>query len=176
MILLPKKNFGFLSRRKFEFSEPFGRLVCLSNMKTQNYQNHRRYYIPHHLIFLPLVGGLMTIGGIKSYLDVDNRLVWMLFTLLSFSLLYLGIMIRQHYALGNQNRIIRLEFRLRYLQLTGERSDEVEKKLHFSQIAALRFADDREFIILLSRALHENISANKIKKSINNWQADHMRV
>lgn len=85
-------------------------------------------------------------------------------------------MIRQHYALGLQNRLVRLEFKQRYFELFGQRSDEVESKLGFDQIAALRFAYDDEFKELLYKALHENISGNEIKKSIKNWQADHHRI
>lgn len=146
-------------------------------MKTQNYQNHKRYYLPHHFVFLPMMGTLIAIGIVKaSYADRPHWLEWTLFSILSFSILYLAIMLRQHYALGNQDRIVRLEFRLRYLELLGESSVSVEKKLSFSQIAALRFADDREFIILLSRALNEKLSGDQIKRSIQNWQADYWRL
>ncbi|MEI9806950.1 MAG: DUF6526 family protein [Bacteroidota bacterium] len=67
-------------------------------------------------------------------------------------------MLRQHYALGNQDRIVRLEFRLRYYEVFGKNAGKAEKKLSFSQIAALRFADDDEFTGLLDRALTENLS------------------
>jgi len=60
-------------------------------------------------------------------------------------------MLRQHYALGNQNRIIILEFKQRYFELFGERSDEAAEKLTFDQIAALRFAYDEEFKTLLEQ-------------------------
>ena len=79
-------------------------------------------------------------------------------------------------CVGNQNRIARLEFRLRYFELFGKSSRDAEGKLSFGQIAALRFADDHEFGILLDRALRENISSDEIKKAISNWQADDMRV
>ncbi len=85
-------------------------------------------------------------------------------------------MMRQHYALGNQNRIVRLEFRLRHFELLGKSSIETEKQLSFSQLAALRFADDMEFKLLLDKAIKENLSADDIKRSIRNWQADDMRV
>lgn len=85
-------------------------------------------------------------------------------------------MLRQHYALGNQDRIVRLEFRLRHFELLGHSSAEVEKQLSFSRIAALRFADDSEFKLLLVKAIKENLTADTIKKSIQNWQADNMRV
>ena len=85
-------------------------------------------------------------------------------------------MLRQHYALGNQNRIVRLEFRLRYFELFHKNSLDVEKQLSFGQIAALRFANDDEFKRLLERAVEENLSSKEIKQSIQHWQADNMRV
>jgi hypothetical protein len=118
----------------------------------------------------------MITGIVRSIKDEPHQLEWILFSVLSFCILYLAIMLRQHYVLGNQNRIVRLEFRLRYFEFFDKQSHEIENKLSFSQIAALRFAGDDEFGNLLDRALKENISPNEIKKSIQNWQADHMRV
>lgn len=69
-----------------------------------------------------------------------------------------------------------LEFRQRYFELFGTRSDEVVNNLNFSQIAALRFAYDDEFKILLKKALHEKISGDAIKKQIKNWKPDNARV
>lgn len=114
-------------------------------MKTQNYSNHRKYYPPHHFVLLPLLMILLTFGLVKSFNDAANQLTWILFSIVVFLLLYLAIMLRQHYALGNQNRIIRLEFKQRYFEIFGKRSDEIEEKLNFGQIAALRFAYDDEF-------------------------------
>lgn len=142
----------------------------------QNYANHIRYYPPHHYIFLPMMGLLMATGMTMAYLDRLHRLEWLLFSIVSFCILYLAIMMRQHYALGNQNRIVRLEFRLRYYEAFNENAQKIEEQLSFSQIAALRFAPDNEFGDLLQRALKENLSADQIKKSIQNWHADLMRV
>ena len=85
-------------------------------------------------------------------------------------------MVRQHYAIGLQNRMVRLEFKQRYFELFQLRSDEAESKLTFDQIAALRFAYDDEFKELLYKALHENIKGDEIKKSIKKWRADHHRI
>lgn len=142
----------------------------------QNYQNHKRYYTPHHFIFLPLLGLLISLAIYKSFQDEAHQLEWMLFGTTIFCLLYLTLMLRQHYALGNQNRIVRLEFRLRYFELMGKSSKEVEKQLSFGQIAALRFAPDEEFIPLLEKTLHKKLSADNIKQSIKNWEADSMRL
>ncbi|KQS93037.1 DUF6526 family protein [Chryseobacterium sp. Leaf394] len=145
-------------------------------MKTQNYQNHRKFYAPHHFIYLPLVIFLQDFGVYKIFNDSVNQLMWILFSAVIFLILFLAVMVRQHYALGLQNRIVRLEFKQRYFELFSLRSDKVEEKLNFSQIAALRFAYDDEFKILLEKALKENLSGDEIKKSITNWRADEHRI
>lgn len=145
-------------------------------MSQQNYKNHRRFYAPHHFVFLPLIAFMLVWGSVNAYQNEDKRLEWLLFSLLSFCILYLSIMLRQHYALGNQNRIVRLEFRLRYFELYGVSSSAVEPKLSFGQVAALRFAADSEFKTLLEQALEHNLSGDEIKQRITNWQADNMRV
>lgn len=145
-------------------------------MKTQNYSNHRKFYAPHHFIYLPALLVLEGYGIYKIWNDEDHQLTWILFSTVIFLILYLATMIRQHYALGNQNRIVRLEFRQRYFEIFNKRSDEVCEKLNFSQIAALRFAYDEEFKELLNKALTENISGDEIKKSIKNWRPDNHRI
>ncbi len=145
-------------------------------MKNQNYDNHKKFYPPHHFIYLPLLFVLQVIGIKNVFTDEPNQLIWILFSVVIFLLIYLALMLRQHYALGNQNRIVRLEFKLRYFELFGKRSDEVESKLSFDQIASLRFAYDDEFKLLLDKAIEQKISGDEIKKSITNWKPDHNRV
>ena len=145
-------------------------------MESQNYTNHKRYYAPHHFIYLPLLAVLQILGIWKSFSDEQYALVWQLFSVVIFLLLFLAIMLRQHYALGNQNRIIILEFKQRYFELFGKRSDKVAEKLSFDQIAALRFTYDDEFKILLERTMSENLSGDTIKKSITRWKPDFQRV
>lgn len=154
----------------------FGKVIATwMNMESQNYKNHRKFYPPHHFIYLPLLLILLGIGIYKS-LDDEHDLTWILFSIVIFLILYLAIMVRQHYALGLQNRIVRLEFKQRYFEIFGLRSDETEEKLTFSQIAALRFAYDDEFKILLEKALKENTSGDDIKKSTTRWRADRHRI
>jgi uncharacterized protein DUF6526 len=145
-------------------------------MATQNYSNHKKYYFPHHFIFYPVAGIL---AGLSIYFGIkypERKVEWYMFTAVVILVAWLSFMMRQHYALIPQNRIIRLEMRLRYLQLYGKRFEPLEAKLRFRQIAALRFASDEELPLLLERAIQENLSARSIKKLITDWQADHMRV
>jgi hypothetical protein len=145
-------------------------------MKKQQYKNHKKYYFPHHFIFLPMMAFLTGLGIRNAFHDPLHQLEWLLFGIVSFCIFYLAVMLRQHYALGNQDRIVRLEFRLRYFELFGKRSEQVEEKLSFSQIAALRFAGDHEFAGLLEQALDKNMSADEIKRSIQQWKPDNMRL
>ena len=145
-------------------------------MESQNYKNHVRFYAPHHFVFLPLLIILEGIGIYEIFSDEQNQLSWILFSVIVFLIFYLAIMVRQHYALVLQNRIVRLEFRQRYFEIFGLRSDDVEEKLTFGQIAALRFAYDDEFKIFLEKALKEKIKGDEIKKSITKWRPDHQRV
>lgn len=145
-------------------------------MKKQQYSNHKKYYIPHHFIFLPMMTAFIVTGISKAYSDDNNAIAWLLFSVLSFAILYLAIMLRQHYALGNQDRIVRQEFRLRYFEVFGRSSASAEKQLSFSQVAALRFAGDEEFEDLLQRAMTEKLSGDHIKRAIKNWRADEMRL
>lgn len=145
-------------------------------MKEQNYRNHRKFYAPHHFIYLPLLMVLLGYGIWQSFNESQQQLTWILFSVVIFLLLYLAVMLRQHYALGNQNRILRLEFRQRYFELFGKSADDVLKHLTFGQIAALRFAYDEEFKMLLSRAITEKISDDTIKRSITKWKPDYHRV
>jgi len=145
-------------------------------METQNYKNHRKFYPPHHFIYLPVLILLEILGVYKIFNDQPHQLIWILFSIIIFLLFYLAFMLRQHYALGLQNRLVRLEFKQRYFEIFGERSDKIEEKLKFDQIAALRFTYDDEFKEMLYKAIHENISGDEIKRSIKTWKPDLHRI
>ncbi|HSY60757.1 MAG TPA: DUF6526 family protein [Cytophaga sp.] len=145
-------------------------------MKAQNYSNHTRYYTPHHFVFYPVV---LTCAGVSAWLIFQkegDQLIWFAITGLFLLLATLSFMMRQHYALNNQNRIVRLEVYYRYFASTNKRLDTLAEPLSFGQLAALRFASDEEFVSLTERAIQEGLSAEQIKKSIKNWKADYMRA
>lgn len=145
-------------------------------MKEQNYKNHVRYYYPHHFIFYPVILAGIIFSGLSISRHPETALEWKVIMGIFVLLGWLSFMMRQHYALTNQNRIVRLELRFRYYALTQKRLEQAEQKLSFRQLAALRFASDEELPALVERAVKENLSASDIKKSIKNWLPDHMRV
>ncbi|HET6228397.1 MAG TPA: DUF6526 family protein [Bacteroidia bacterium] len=145
-------------------------------MKNQNYHNHIRWYIPHHFIFYPILSVAILFSAYCSFHYAENRLVWIAITSLFILLGWLSFMLRQHYALGNQNRAVRLELRLRYYMLTHKSFEKIEHHLSFGQIAALRFAPDEELVALITRTIQDNLCPDEIKKSIKNWLPDYMRL
>ena len=145
-------------------------------MARQNYSNHIRFYPPHHFVLLPLAGILTGVSASFIFVYRERWLEWLGLTLAFLLVTSTLFMLRQHYALGNQNRIVRLELRLRYYQLTGQRLEPLEQRLSFGQLAALRFAPDEELPALMDRALQENLAPTEIKKAIKNWLPDEMRL
>lgn len=143
-------------------------------MQEQNYKNHIRFYPPHHFVFYPVIFAL--IGFSLFHYKTEGKFEYVFIAVIFFMIGWLSFMMRQHYALGNQNRIVRLEMRLRYFQLTGKRFDPLEEKLNFGQVAALRFASDEELSELVDKTISNNLSSDEIKKSIKDWQMDAMRV
>lgn len=145
-------------------------------MKKQDYKNHVKYYPPHHFVLLPLLMIAIIISVYNIFHSPFQQVFYIWITVVLVFIFYVAVMLRQHYALDNQNRIVRLEMRLRYFQLTGKRFEPLEQQLSFGQIAALRFASDEELLPLTDRTLKENLSAKQIKQSVTNWQGDYMRV
>ena len=141
--------------------------------QTQNFKNHT--------IFLKGFHGLLSLGilalaggGINYFLkeNADNSYPALLFILISV-LLSIIMWYLRIFPLKAQDRAIRAEENLRHYALTGKL---LPPKLRTSQIVALRFAPDDEFLQLIERALNENLTRKEIKKEIKNWKPDTYRV
>lgn len=145
-------------------------------MKPQNYSNHIRWYAPHHFVFYPVMLASMGFCLNRAWCMESARAIWLAIAFLFACLTWLGYMLRQHYALTLQNRIVLHELRYRYFVLSGSRLEPFEDQLTEGQLFALRFAPDDEFTGLLQRAVTEKLSPDDIKKAIVNWKPDHRRV
>jgi hypothetical protein len=145
-------------------------------MAAQNYKNHIRFYPPHHFVFYPVITALLIAAIRNAIEDVPNQKLWIFISILIFVIGWLAFMLRQHYALVLQNRIIRGELRYRYFVITGTRFEPMEQLLTDSQLFALRFASDEELPLLVQRAVAEKMSGTAIKKAITNWFPDNNRV
>ena len=79
------------------------------------------------------------------------------------------------YIVRLQDRIIRLEMRLRLARLLPHRSADIER-LPVRQLIALRFASDAELPALVDRAVAEKLTPDQIKQAIRDWQPDYQRT
>jgi hypothetical protein len=139
----------------------------------QTYANHGRFDPPFHFFLAPL--GLAAI--IMSIIICVRRqsLRSALWVLLSVGFFVLAGKARG-YALKVQDRVIRLEERLRLAMLLPEALRARIGELTEGQLIGLRFASDAELPGLTERALNENLTKKQIKMSIQNWRADQFRV
>lgn len=147
-------------------------------MSEQNFKNHTRLVPLYHYITSALIVILLTGSGIGLFhacSDCNNHAGLhnaMLFFGISVALLLLWWSCRA-FALKAQDRAIRAEENLRHFIATGKALDS---RLHMSQIIALRFAGDDEFVALAKRAADENLSSKQIKMAVKNWRADNNRA
>ena len=144
-------------------------------MKPQSYKNHIRFYTPHHFVYYPILIAFLTTSIYFSFTKPE-KLVWIFISVVFVFLFCLAFMLRQHYALMLQNRIIRLEIRYNYFTLTGKRFEEIEYQFNDSQLFALRFASDDELVSLVEKSIKEKLSGDEIKKAIKTWKPDNERV
>jgi hypothetical protein len=144
-------------------------------MNTQNYASHSHYVKGFHFVS----GTLLIIGTICSLVNI--YLQWsehydimspVLITLLFICLLMVALYARR-FALKAQDRAIRAEENLRYFILARKALD---KRITMSQVIALRFATDDEFMVLADRAVNETLTADEIKREIKNWRPDNYRA
>ena len=141
----------------------------------QDYKNHRHYVPGFHL----LTGGLIITCIVAAAVYVFHRYQYNGSIYLPILTLSITIVLGQLFwysrlfALRAQDRAIRAEENLRHFVLTGQL---LNKKLRMSQIIALRFADDEEFVSLVKKAADENMASGHIKRAIKSWKADHNRV
>ncbi|MFL9845737.1 DUF6526 family protein [Flavobacterium rhizosphaerae] len=143
----------------------------------QNYKNHIRWYIPHHFVFYPvMLAAIIYCAWQAANATADVKPLWLVAGFGFFSLAWLSFLLRQHYALTLQNRLVLQELRYRYFVLTGKRLEPIEAQLSEGQLFALRFAPDEELAALADRAISEKLTANEIKKAIKNWKGDYHRV
>src|SRR5215471_17043217 len=139
-------------------------------METQTYANHRHQPRLNGLGFLLTwiaivsfairgygIGGHVTMGiGLAAVIGA-------ILTLLVMSRLYITRL---------QDRIIKLEMRLRAAEVLAPTQRTSLGQLSKSQIIALRFASDQELPGLIERAQRENLSGEQIKRAITTWVPD----
>jgi hypothetical protein len=146
--------------------------ILMSEKTPQNLKNHGR--TDWWFMVLGLIVVVNLIVAIVSLVHVRNfHHVWVL--ILSLALIILWLRVRG-YPLKVQDRVIRLEERLRLQALAPPEWRKQIDRLSEDQLVGLRFAGDDEVVALAGQALEENLNRKQIKERIRNWRADSWRV
>jgi hypothetical protein len=142
----------------------------------QTFKNHARFDPLTHFFVFPLLLLNVVVSIyflIHHWAQHPHICAWIV--VMSVALFCLGGIARSS-ALRAQDRIIRLEERLRYRELLPAGELATSQALTTKQIIALRFASDAELPHLVHRALAENMTPKQIKESITVWRPDYERV
>jgi hypothetical protein len=146
----------------------------MTEPNTQTFKNHSRLVPLYHGVAMPI----LLVNLFWTTYRAFTRPSWdtAIAALLGAALCIL-IVFARGFALTVQDRVIRLEMRLRMRELLP--ADLVPRIPEFTvgQLVALRFASDRELPALARRVLDERLQDRKaIKQLIREWQADHLRA
>lgn len=139
----------------------------------QTFANHVKYDPPFHFFLVPVMLINVIVVGYYVFRFPTLGSVWLL--ILSLALLVTVGRMRS-YATQVQDRIIRLEERLRLADVLPEPLQARAGELSDSQLVGLRFASDSELPGLVQRALDEKLDRTAIKKAVTNWRPDYSRV
>ena len=142
--------------------------------KIQTYANHLRWYPLFHFVLVPL----LIINLLSHLVRFFMAPSWALFfwVLLSIVLILMALTSRLM-ALKAQDRLIRLEERLRYREMLSPDLAKRADELTLGQVIALRFASDDELPDLVERTLGGEFARGKeIKLAVRNWRGDYVRV
>ena len=142
--------------------------------ETQNFKNHTRIVPMYHLgVGIPLmVNFIWAVYRLRHGVNGDA----LVSLLVAIALLVMFISVRVQ-ILSVQDRVIRLEMRLRLLRVLPADMREQINALNVRQLVAMRFASDAELPDLTREVLAGKLDTPKaIKMRIQNWQGDFLRA
>ena len=140
----------------------------------QNFSNHTRFVPLFHYVALPILlfNFVLAVAGLFNGITFDASL----HVAVAVALIIVALFARV-FALKAQDRVIRLEMRLRMRELLPEDRQGRINDFTPTQMVSLRFAGDAELPELARKVLDENITkSTSIKKMITDWQGDYFRV
>lgn len=142
--------------------------------RPQSFERHAKMVPGYHYVGSPLLLAVILWFGYRTATDFSvDRLAFM------GVLVYVAIVgaYCRLFALGVQDRVIRLEERLRLERLLPEALRPRIPELTASQLIGLRFASDDEVAALAERVLDGELRERKeIKAAVRSWRADHARI
>jgi hypothetical protein len=141
---------------------------------TQSYATHRRFIPAFHFFVLPvlLINIVVTVVQLVHYPSISAA--WVVVVALALGI---GFAYARFMPLRAQDRMIRLEERMRLERLLPSDLRGRINELTPEQLIALRFAPDDEVADLTRRAFSGDLrNPGEIKRAIRNWRGDYLRV
>jgi hypothetical protein len=145
----------------------------MANPSPQNFSHHTRLDPPFHFFILPVFAISLIAAIVHLVRRPGLHSAWLVVFIVAAIAAIFKIRL---YALKVQDRVIRLEERLRLASLLDPALRPRIPELTESQLIALRFASDAELPALAGRALNEKLAAPEIKKAVQHWRPDYWRV
>lgn len=141
---------------------------------TQSYANHTRWHPLFHFFVLPVMG-INFFWAVMTFVKAPDRNTgWWIVVSLALALLTFYV---RNYSLRVQDRIIRLEEKLRFQQVLPAELSQQTTGLSTGQIIALRFASDDELEGLVRAVMSGKLNKPaEIKQAVKNWRSDTFRV
>jgi len=144
-------------------------------MSDQNLKNHGKYVPSYHFFALPVLG-INFVWSLLRLRSLGFSFAGLFGVFLAAALVVLALQAR-FFALAAQDRLIRLEERLRYERVLPEELRWRAEELTVDQFVSLRFASDDELPALMKKVLDEKVTSRKsIKQMIKSWRPDYLRA
>jgi Family of unknown function (DUF6526) len=145
----------------------------MANASPQSFSHHVRYDPLFHFFVLPVFALTWLFSIVHLVRHPGLHSAWLVVVVIAGLVVLFKVRL---YPLKVQDRVIRLEERLRLVTLLDPSLHPRIAELTESQLVALRFASDAELPALATRALNEKLAASDIKKAIQQWRPDYWRV
>ena len=145
----------------------------MAEASPQNFANHTRYDPFFHFFILPVFSLLLLASIVHLFMRPGLHSAVLVIVALAMAAIIFKLRL---YPIKVQDRVIRLEERLRLATLLDPTLRPRISEFTESQLIALRFASDAELPALAVRALNEKLAATEIKKAIQHWRPDNWRV
>ena len=152
------------------------RLVFMSAPQPQSFRNHARLDPLYHFVSTAALVLNLVLAIIILVEDWHSQQLLSLWIFLLSVTMFLIFFKLRTYPLKVQDRVIRLEERLRMSALLPEPLKHRIPELSEDQLLGLRFASDDELPTLVELTLDKNLNRKQIKERIQSWRPDHWRV
>ena len=145
----------------------------MPDQEVQSAASHTRWDPLFHFVIMPFILISVIALAVRLYNNPDGKHLWLL---AAGVVALLAVFKIRLYPLKAQDRVIRLEEKLRLATLMNDAQKQYINQLTARQFVALRFASDGEVAALAERTAKEKLEPKQIKEAIKEWRADNFRV